>query len=335
MNSHDTRAKVLEAQTLAFVKALDAQGGPPIYTLTPADARNLLLGAQAEADVTKEPAELEDRAINGGPTGTISLRLVRPQGSRDRTLPAILYIHGGGWVLGDKETHDRLVRELANGAQATLVFVDYPRSPEAKYPIAIEQAYSTLVWMAENGEQLNIDPKRIAIVGDSVGGNMAAAVTLLAKERQGPELLYQVLFYPVTDAGMDTASYQQFGAGGYWLTKPAMQWFWDAYVPVESRQLPTVSPLQASTEQLRGLPPALIIVDENDVLRDEGEAYARKLQMAEVPVTAVRVLGTVHDFMMLNALAETPAARGAIAQATTLLRRAFEGQIEPDFVAVP
>lgn len=201
MSSTDPRAAILEAQTLAFVQALDAQGGPPIYTLTPADARNLLLGAQTSGNVIKEPAELEDRTISGGPTGTISLRIVRPQGSGGRTLPAILYIHGGGWVLGDKETHDRLVRELANGVQATLVFVDYPRSPEAKYPVAIEQAYSTLVWMAENGDQLNIDPRRIAIVGDSVGGNMAAAVTLLTKERQGPKLVYQVLFCPVTDAG--------------------------------------------------------------------------------------------------------------------------------------
>jgi acetyl esterase len=330
MNDHDTRAAILEAQTLAFVQALDAQGGPPIYTLTPADARNLLLGAQTSVDVIKEPANIEDRTISGGPTGTISLRIVRPSGSDSRTLPAILYIHGGGWVMGDKETHDRLVRELANGVQATLVFVDYPRSPEAKYPIAIEQAYSTLVWMAENGDQLNIDPARIAIVGDSVGGNMAAAVTLLAKERQGPKLAYQVLFYPVTDAGMDTASYREFGAGGYWLTGAAMRWFWDAYVPTDQRQLPTVSPLQASIAQLRGLPPALIIVDENDVLRDEGEAYARKLQQADVPVTAVRALGTIHDFVMLNALAETPATRGAIVQASALLRRAFAGQMEPE-----
>jgi acetyl esterase len=236
--------------------------------------------------------------------------------------------------LGDKATHDRLVRELANGAQAAVVFVDYARAPEAKYPVAIEQAYATLLWMAEYGNLINIDPARIAIAGDSVGGNMAAAVTLLAKERQGPKLAYQVLFYPVTDAGMNTPSYRQFGEGGYWLTGAAMHWFWDAYVPVEERLRPTVSPLRASVEELRGLPPALIIVDENDVLRDEGEAYARKLQMAEVPVTAMRALGTVHDFVMLNALAETPATRGAIAQATAMLRGAFEGQMEAEPVAV-
>jgi acetyl esterase len=337
MNTLDPRATILEAQTLAFVQALDAQGGPPIYTLTPADARNLLLGAQTSVNVSKEPADITDRTISGGPTGSISLRIVRPQGCGNHILPAILYIHGGGWVLGDKETHDRLVRELANGVHATVVFGDYPRSPEAKYPVAIEQAYATLLWMAEHGDLLNIDPARIAIVGDSVGGNMAAAVTLLVKERQGPKLRSQVLFYPVTDAGMDTDSYSQFGEGGYWLTKAAMAWFWDAYVPAEMRQLPTVSPLQATVEQLRGLPPALIIVDENDVLRDEGEAYVRKLQQAEVPVIGLRALCTVHDFVMLNALAETPATRGAILQATALLRRALEVKMkaEPMAVAVP
>lgn len=327
MNNLDPRATMLEAQTLAFLQALDAQGGPPIYKLTPAAARDVLLNAQTSVPVRKAPADLEDFYISGGPTGEISLRIVRPQGSHNQMLPAILYLHGGGWVMGDKETHDRLVRELANGAQAAVVFVDYPRSPEAKYPIALEQAYSTLLWLAENGPQLNIDPTRIAVVGDSVGGNLAAALTLLAKERQGPKLVYQVLFYPVTDASLDTASYQHFGAGGYWLTKPAMQWFWDAYVAADQRHLPTVSPLQASIEQLRGLPPALIIVDENDVLRDEGEAYARKLQQAGVPVTAMRALGTVHDFVMLNALAETPATRGAIVQATALLQHAFAGQL--------
>jgi acetyl esterase len=305
------------------VQALDAQDDPPIYKLTPSAARAVLVDAQTRVKVHQEPADIEDFYISGGPTGDIALRIVRPPGSRNRTLPAILYLHGGGWVLGDKETHDRLVRELANGVQATVVFVDYPRSPEAKYPVALEQAYSTLLWLAENGSQINIDPARIAVVGDSVGGNMAAALTLLAKERQGPMLVYQVLFYPVTDASLDTVSYRQFGEGGYWLTKPAMQWFWDAYAPADQRHLPTVSPLQASLDQLHGLPPALIIVDENDVLRDEGEAYARKLQQAGVPVTALRALGTVHDFVMLNALAETPAARGAIGEATTLLRQAF------------
>jgi acetyl esterase len=170
---------------------------------------------------------------------------------------------------------------------------------------------------------MNLDSSRLAVVGDSVGGNMTAAVTLLAKERGGPKISYQVLFYPVTDANFDTPSYREF-ANGPWLTKPAMEWFWNAYEPdAAARKKPTVSPLQASIDQLKGLPPALVITDENDVLRDEGEAYAHKLSQAGVSVTAVRYLGTIHDFVMLDALRDTPAARSAIALANASLIQAF------------
>jgi acetyl esterase len=212
---------------------------------------------------------------------------------------------------------------LVNATQSTLVFVDYTRSPEARYPIAIEQAYSATAWVAEHGASLGVDTSRLAVVGDSAGGNMAAVVTLLAKQRQGPKLCFQVLFYPVTDADLDNGSYRQFGDGCYWLTRRGMQWFWDNYVAAEGRQAPTVSPLQASLEQLRGLPSALIITAENDVLRDEGEAYVHKLIEAGVVVTATRYLGTIHDFVLLNALRHTPAARAAIAQAGAALRNAF------------
>jgi acetyl esterase len=319
----DPRASFIEPHTLAFLKGLEAQGGPPLYTLTPAEARNVLVAVQESAGVTKLPAEIEDRTIPGGPTGEISLRIVRPQGATG-TLPGIVYCHGGGWILGDKETHDRLVREIATGVQATVVFVDYARSPEAHYPVAVEQAYATLVWSAEQGAAIGVDPSRLAVVGDSVGGNMAAVLALLAKERKGPTLTFQALFYPVTDAGMDTASYQRYGDGSLWLSAAAMKWFWDSYAPdVAQRKQPTVSPLQAELSQLQGLPPALIMVDENDVLRDEGEAYAHKLQEAGVRVTATRYLGTIHDFMLLNPIAETPAVRGAIAQAIWALRGEF------------
>jgi len=318
----DRRVIELETNTLAFLKALEAQGGPPIYTLSPADARSALLGLQASANITKPPADSEDRTIKGGPTGEISLRIVRPQGVTG-ILPGVMYFHGGGWVLGDKETHDRLIRELANGAQAAVVFVDYARSPEAKYPIAIEQAYAATKWVAENGASLGIDTSHLIVVGDSVGGNMVAAVTLLAKERGGPKLDFQVLLYPVTDANFDTQSYQQFGAGGYWLTREAMQWSWDSYTPAAERNNPMVSPLRASFDQLRGLPPALIITDENDIMRDEGEAYAHKLMVAGVEVVATRYLGTIHDFMMLNPITQTPAPREAIAQVTDMLRKVF------------
>lgn len=322
---HDPRASFIEPQTLAFLKGLEAQGGPPLYTLTPAQARNGLIAVQSSVSVTKPPAEIEDRTIAGGPTGEISLRIVRPQGATG-TLPGIVYCHGGGWILGDKETHDRLVREIATAVQATVVFVDFTRSPEAHYPVAVEQAYAALVWTAEQGAAIGVDSSRLAVVGDSAGGNMAAVLTLLAEERKGPALTFQALFYPVTDAGMDTASYQRYGDGSFWLSAPAMKWFWDSYAPdMAQRKLPTVSPLQAQLSQLQGLPPALIIVDENDVLRDEGEAYAHKLQEAGVRVTAVRYLGTIHDFMLLNPITQTPAVRGAIVQAIGALKQAFLG----------
>lgn len=314
-------APVLDAAAQSFLDALAAQGGPAIYELSVPDARGVLTGAQA-GPVMKLPAEIEDRVIPVGPSGQVSIRIVRPHGNQD-VLPGVLYYHGGGWVLGDKDTHDRLVREIANGANVAVVFVNYTPSPEARYPVAIEEAYAALRWVAENGSSLKIDSSRLAVAGDSVGGNMAAAVTLLAKERGGPELRYQVLFYPVTDANFDTSSYHQFEEG-FFLTREAMKWFWNHYAPNEAdRDQITASPLRASVDQLRGLPPALVITGEADVLRDEGEAYARKLTAAGVPVTATRYLGIIHDFVMLNVVTETSAARAAIAQANDQLRKAL------------
>ncbi|SAL64771.1 esterase/lipase/thioesterase [Caballeronia arvi] len=315
-------APVLEPVTQQFIDALAAKNVPPIYTLSPADARNVLAGAQAQP-VKKQAAKIEDRVIEAGPTGKIALRIVRPEHAKG-ALPVVMYFHGGGWVLGDKNTHDRLVREIANGAQAAVVFVDYDRSPETKYPVPIEQAYAATRYVADHAREFNVDASRMAVAGDSVGGNMTAAVTLLAKERGGPKLRAQVLFYPVTDASFDDGSYTQF-ANGPWLTRDAMKWFWDAYAPdAADRAKITASPLRASIDELKGLPPALVITDENDVLRDEGEAYARKLTQAGVPVTSVRYNGTIHDFVMLNALAGTPATRAAIGQANATLKAALK-----------
>jgi acetyl esterase len=314
-------APVLEPVTQGFIDNLAAHAGPPIYTLSPADARNVLAGAQSQP-VAKLPAHIEDRVLPVGPTGKVSIRIVKPEGAKG-VLPAVMYFHGGGWVLGDKNTHDRLIREIANGAHAAVIFVDYDRSPEVKYPVPIEQAYAATEYVAKHPQAFGVDPTRIAVAGDSVGGNMTAAVTLLAKERGGPALRYQVLFYPVTDANFDDGSYNEF-ANGPWLTKPAMKWFWDAYAPsAADRAQITASPLRASLDQLKGLPPALVITDEDDVLRDEGEAYARKLTQAGVRVTAARYDGTIHDFAMLNALASTPATRAAVQQANAALRGAF------------
>jgi acetyl esterase len=272
--------------------------------------------------VGKPSAKIEDTVFPVGPTGSVPVRIVRPAGTVD-VLPAVIYIHGGGWILGDRNTHDRLVREIAVGVEAAVVFVDYDRSPEARYPVAIEQAYAATCYVVDHSADLRIDPSRLAVAGDSVGGNMAAALTLMARQRRGPKVNFQVLFYPVTDADFDTASYTRF-ADGPWLTKRAMQWFWDAYLPdLAARKQSTATPLNASLDELAGLPEALVVVDENDVLRDEGEAYARRLSDAGVRVTSVRYNGTIHDFVMLNALADTPATRGAIAQAIGALKMAL------------
>jgi acetyl esterase len=312
----------VEQKTRGFLESLQQASGPPLYKLSPEQARAVLSGLQASIPVKKLPADIKNHTILGGPNGTeLSIQIVRPPNNNNKTFPTIMYFHGGGWVLGGFDTHERLVREIAIGAHAAVVFVNYTPSPEAKYPIPLEQAYAATKWVAENGQTINVNSSHLAVVGDSVGGNMAAAVALLAKERGGPKIKYQVLFYPVTDANFDTPSYTAY-QDGYFLTREAMKWFWDNYTSNQTnRKEPTVSPLQASIEQLRGLPPALIINGEFDVLRDEGEAYAHKLIEAGVPVTGLRYHGTIHDFVMLNPLADTPATRGAIEQASQMLNR--------------
>ncbi|HET9661707.1 MAG TPA: alpha/beta hydrolase [Thermomicrobiales bacterium] len=314
---------VLEPAAQSFADILAGNPGPPLYTRSPSDARAVLDTAQA-GPVAMPDAEVEHHTIPGGPTGTISIVLVRPV-DRNGKLPAVIYTHGGGWVLGNFGTHERLVRDLAVQTGAAYVFVDYPPSPEARFPVAIEQIYATLQWVARHGAELGLDQECIAVAGDSVGGNMTAAVTLMAKERGGPRIRFQALLYPVTDASFETVSYREF-AEGPWLTRKAMQWFWDAYLPdVSQRCMSLASPLRATLSELSGLPPALVITDEADVLRDEGEAYGRRLREAGVDVTAVRYEGVFHDFMMLNALADTNATRAAIARTARALRSALAG----------
>ena len=309
---------VLEPKTQAFVDALAAQGGKPIYQLSYADARKGLEDLQASASVSKLPADVEDRMFPVGPTGQIPVTIYRPKGSNG-SLPVVVYYHGGGWVLGSKNTHDRLLRDLVNRTNAAFVFVNYTPSPEAQFPVPIEQGFAAAKYVGEHGDELGFDTARLAVAGDSVGGNMTAVVAQLAKERKGPTIRYQVLFYPVTDASMSQASYKEFD-NGPWLTTAAMKWFWDAYAPnTGDRKKPMASPLAATIEQLKGLPPALVIVDENDILRDEGEDYARKLMHAGVETTAVRVLATIHDFVMLNPLAGTAATKAAIELASQKL----------------
>ncbi|MFE9643224.1 alpha/beta hydrolase [Streptomyces sp. NPDC006365] len=310
---------VLEPAALSFA---EATANPPyLFDLGPADGRKLVDEVQS-GEVTKPAVDEEWVVVPGGPTGQVRARIVRPAGAQG-VLPVIVYIHGAGWVFGNAHTHDRLVRELAVGTGAAVVFPEYDLSPEARYPVAIEQNYTVARWIVTEGAGHSLDAGRIAVAGDSVGGNMSAALTLMAKERGDVPLVQQVLFYPVTDAAFDTGSYHQF-AEGYFLRRDAMQWFWDQYTTDEAQRAEiTASPLRATAEQLAGLPPALVITAEADVLRDEGEAYADKLRKAGVPVTAVRYQGIIHDFVMLNALRETHAAEAAIAQAVSTLRTAL------------
>jgi acetyl esterase len=294
---------------------------PYLFDLGPERGRQVVDQVQRGA-ADSLAADIADLAIPGGPSGTVPVRIVRPRQARG-PLPVVLYVHGAGWVFGNSRTHDRLIRELAVGAGAAVVFPSYSLSPEAKYPTAIEECYAVAAWVAEQGAGHDLDAARIAVAGDSVGGNMSIAMTLLAKERGGVTFRHQVLFYPVTDARFDTASYEEF-ATGYFLRRDAMQWFWDQYTadPAERAQI-TASPLRASAEELAGLPPTLLITGEADVLRDEGEAFANKLREAGVAVTAVRFQGIIHDFVMLNALAQTQAARGAMTLAIGTLRQAL------------
>ncbi|WP_079102394.1 alpha/beta hydrolase [Streptomyces sp. TP-A0356] len=311
----------LEPGAQAFLDKLAEADGPPIQNQTPAAARQSLLNLQAAYPVAKLPADITTRTIPGGPTGSVSIRIVRPHGVSGR-LPAVMYFHGGGWVLGDASTHDRLVRQIAHGAKAAVIFVNYTPSPEAKYPVANEQAYAATQWVARHGGEINVDGSRLAVAGDSVGGNMTAAVTLMAKQRGGPKLAQQVLFYPVTDASFTTPSFRRF-ANGCWLTAAGTKWFWSQYAPDSGvRTQPTASPLRATTTQLRGLPKALLITD-SDVLHDEGRQYADKLRAAGVPVTYVNYPHMIHDFVMLNGLAGTQAAKSAVTQATAALRQAL------------
>ncbi|MEJ8656563.1 alpha/beta hydrolase [Streptomyces sp. MS1.AVA.4] len=301
----------------------EATATPPfLYEIGPEAARKVLDDLQA-APVAK--LDVEEKWITvPAEVGDVRARIVKPVGGED-VLPVVLYVHGGGWVLGNAGTHDRLVRELAVGAQAAVVFVEYDRSPEAKYPVAIEQAYATARWITAKGAGEGLDASRLAVAGDSVGGNMTAALTLMAKQRGDVTFVHQSLYYPVTDAAQDTDSYREF-ADGPFLTAKGMAWFWDCYTtdPAQRAEV-TASPLRASLEQLEGLPPALVIVDENDVLRDEGEAYARKLTQAGVPTTSIRCNGILHDFMMLNPLRSTQAATAAVQLAVHTLRTVLRG----------
>ncbi len=294
---------------------------PLIFQLPPEEGRAALEKIQ-DSPVYMCPASVLRTVFQTGEWGEIPVYYITPKDSQSMK-SVIFYIHGAGWVFGSFHTHEKLVRELADRTNSLVIFPEYTRSPEARYPTAIEQCYKLLCdipkQMAVFYPQIDMDT--LTVAGDSAGGNMAIAMTLMAKFRKGPRINKQLLYYPVTNACFCTNSYMEF-AVDYYLYRAGMMWFWQQYAPSQTmRDKMTASPLRASTEQLSGLPQAMLINGEADVLRDEGESYARKLRMAGVDVTAIRIQAIIHDFVMLNALDQTSACRAAMDVSTDWINR--------------
>ena len=302
-----------------FLEVLNSSGAKPIEQLSPQDARQVLTDAQNSVHVDLSGIETSEKVIDVEGR-ELKLYIVKPAGAATK-LPVFMFFHGGGWVLGDYPTHERLVRDLVVESGAMAVFPEYTRSPEAQYPTAIHQAYAATQWVSEHGGDIGADGRKLAVVGNSVGGNMAAVVSLMAKDKGGPRITFPALLWPVTDANFDTASYRDLSEG-YFLTRNMMIWFWDNYTQDTAQRRETyASPLQAPTDSLQGLPPALVQTAHSDVLRDEGEAYARKLNQAGVEVIAVRYNGLIHDWGLLNPIATVPEVRTAITQVATELKK--------------
>jgi len=312
----------IDTRIRPFLKALNSGKGKPLEQLSTKEAREVLTGAQNSVKVDLSGIAVTEKTISEDGL-KVKIHIVKPINAKG-ILPLFMFFHGGGWVLGDFPTHKRLVRDLVVESGAAAIFVDYTPSPEAHYPVAVNQAYAATKWVSAHGLEIGVDGKRLAVVGNSVGGNMAAVVSLMAKDKKGPKIKLQILLWPVTDANFETGSYNQFATGRF-LTKNMMIWFWNNYTTdSNARKEIYASPLRATTDELKGLPAALIATAENDVLRDEGEAYARKLDEAGVKVTAIRYIGTIHDWGLLNPLANVPATRSAMLQAATELKKALK-----------
>jgi acetyl esterase len=301
-----------------FLKGLNT-GGPGLETLSAADARMVLVNAQKSVKFDYSDITESEKTIKADGM-TIKLNIVRPARAKG-ILPVFIFIHGGGWVLGDYPTHKRMVRDLAVGSGAVGVFVNYTRTPDAQYPVAINEIYAATKWVSQHGTEIGVDGKRLGVIGNSVGGNMTAVTSILAKQRKGPEIKVAVMMWPIVDANFETESYKMFGADRF-LTTPLMKWMYDMYIPDASKRADILaSPLHATVDQLRGLPPTLIQVAENDVLRDEGEAYGRLLLEAGVKATTVRYNGVIHDWGLLNGLAHIQQTKDLFTQASAELRK--------------
>ncbi len=304
-----------------FIDKLSAAGGKPLYEMSYEEAREFLQSLQSECNIFAGN-DVFDVAVDVDGGYKMPLKIVRPKHVSEK-MPVIFYIHGGGWVMGNYATHERLVNELAERTQAAVVFPVYMQSPESQFPQTTDNLFAALRHVVFHADEYNFDKENLIVAGDSVGGNMALVMALLAKQQTSePRIKFMLLLYPVTGADLTTESYREF-AEGPWLTQKAMQWFWDAYAPSGGqRDSIFSSPLRASLEELEGLPPALIITAENDVLRDEGEAMARKLDAAGVETASVRINGTIHDFLMLNALQSTAPSKEGMSVAVEAVKRA-------------
>ena len=311
----------IQSQTKDFLNTLNSSGGTPMEELSPEEARKVLEGAQKSVEVDISGIDVSEKTIEQDGL-SIKLYIVRPTGVEE-TLPAFMFFHGGGWVLGDFATHQRFVRDLVIYSGVAAVFVEYSRSPEVKFPVAINEAYAATKWVAEHGDEINIDGSKLAVVGNSAGGNLAAVVALMAKNKKELELKLQVLLWPVTDANFETESYNQYGEDRF-LTKNMMIWFWDNYISTEERDNIYASPLKATLGDLKGVAPAYVQTAENDVLRDEGEDYARKMDEAGVDVTLIRMQGMIHDYGLLNPLSDVPAVQVALRQAANEIKYALK-----------
>jgi acetyl esterase/lipase len=309
----------LNPEYRAYIERSRVAGGEPLTSMSVEDARTLMRDMQ-NADVSGCPVTIERHAV-----GDFSVEIIRPSGYTS-PLPVILYLHGGGWVLGDAHTHARMARDIVAQSQAAMVFVEYGRAPEFPFPLPLEHCYQAFEWVVLEGPSLDLDPSRIAVAGDSAGGNLAAALALLAKQRKKQGIRLQALLYPVTDCDFETPSYEIFSTGLN-LDRETMQWFWDRYAPDEKARMdPLASPLRTPLEALHDLPPALVITAECDVLRDEAEAYALKLAEAGVCVTSVRFGGTLHGFMMIDELAQSTQAVSANRLLIAHLRQALQSK---------
>jgi acetyl esterase len=311
----------IDPQVRTFLAVLNKDSSP-FWELPQPKPQEILTALQNQTPVDMSGVTAVERTITQDGR-TVKLYIMTPQQLAGK--PGVLFfIHGGVWIVGNFQNHQRLVRDLVVGSGQIGVFVEYTPLPDAKYPTQLEESYAALKWVAAHASEFGADGSRIAIAGNSVGGNMAAALALMTKDKKGPKVALQVLFVPATDANIDTQSYHEFSTGRF-LPRAFMKYGWDLYAPDEKmRNNPYVSPLRASNEELKGLPPALVITAENDPLRDEGEAYARKLKNAGVAVTATRYNGLIHDFMLLNAIHDVAGVQACLEQTSTAIRDALK-----------